>query len=47
MLEMLMETFGILVFLLGIALASSGWRLREKMRAVQKDSCTLKKDTGH
>jgi len=37
MLEMLMETFGVLVFLLGIALASSGWRLREKMRAVRKD----------
>lgn len=36
-LEMLMETFGILVFLLGIVLASSGWRLREKMSAVRKD----------
>ncbi len=47
MLELLMETFGILVFLLGIAIASSGWRLREKMRAVRKNPCPGGRDAGN
>lgn len=37
MLALLMEVFGTLVFLLGVALGSGGWRLREKMRGPGKD----------
>jgi len=33
MLELLMDIFGILVFMLGIVISTSGWRLREKMRS--------------
>jgi len=34
-LALLMEIFGVLIFLLGIVLCSGGWRLREKMKSVE------------